>query len=110
MNLAEIRARSPKVESRGRRQTAFYSIGCVWWTSFPEDLGAKRTGNFRPPFPCCPHCRSLLMEAPLQEFVAVAEGNPEHYGEHGIKAFEAAHHSSGLHAASWDEMNRLLEK
>lgn len=84
-------------------QMAFYSTGCCWWTSFPEDLGqtapmrydegkhtvvSDRKGHR---LPCCPHCSSLLLQAPLRNFIEQAKGQVEHYGPSGVDAFIVSH-------------------
>lgn len=106
MTLDEILAESPKLKGREGRegQTAFYSVFCCWWTSFPDDLGraGRRTDQLDAGewermkvdddgIPGCPHCGSVLMEAPLQEFIASAAQNPDHYGPGRLSAFERAH-------------------
>lgn len=85
-------------------QLAFYSANCCWWTSFPEDLGAlppvkynSKTGHIEPDpgghsLPCCPHCGSVLLQAPLKPFIEEAQKNPEHYGPGGMATFVATHH------------------
>lgn len=84
-------------------QMAFYSINCCWWTSFPEDLGllppvaydpnknriVKNPGG--PRLPCCPHCGSVLMQAPLIDFIESAKTTPTHYGKYELETFIASH-------------------
>jgi len=104
---------------------AFYSVSCCWWTSFPEDLGktepAKTVRNTQHQdyasaqygtksksngisLPCCPHCSSLLLEAPLDKFIKSAEDNSEHYGS--IELFTAAHHrNSDFCRCNWNDYN-----
>lgn len=96
MTLEEIMEQSPEVDYLGGGKWAFYSVGCCWWTSFPEDLGELPDG-----LPCCPHCGSVLLQAELNKFVAEAVLNPEHYGPGGIATFVKAHHRNGLHGRSW---------
>ena len=83
-----------------------YSMGCTWWTSFPDDLGntadvspiveakieiLEQPGKVieipPPQFPCCPHCGSLLMQAPLFDFIKQSRQNESHFGEAGILNF-----------------------
>lgn len=85
MTLEEIEAKSPKGYGGGK--WAMYSVHCCWWTSFPEDLGV-RTDNH---LPCCPHCGSVLLQAPLDKFTESARSNPAHYGPGGLDTFTAAH-------------------
>jgi len=107
MNVHQILTESPDIPGYGGGKWAMYSMGCCWWTSFPEDLGrtgspidemiiVSESGNETavtpPSFPCCPHCGSLLMQAPLLDFIKQAHGKPNHFGEGGIDTFIAAHH------------------
>lgn len=90
---------------------AFFSVGCCWWTSFPEDLGSTVGGPAEvngkkvnwAGLPCCPHCGSVLMQGPLTEFIEQAKANPDHYGKGGIETFLKSHHrnSSTCHK-EWD--------
>lgn len=87
----------------GHGKMAYYSAHCGWWTSFPEDLGRLPPVKYNretqriepnpggPSLPCCPHCRSVLMEAPLEDFVKFAKENSVHYGKLGIATFAVAH-------------------
>lgn len=88
-------------------QMAFYSTSCCWWTSFADDLGKLPPIQWLPyspdgsgvakgrmmsnpgghQIPCCPHCRSVLMQAPLVRFIDTAQKKPEHYGRFGIDVF-----------------------
>lgn len=106
MTLDEILKQSPKFQGE---QTAVYSMHCCWWTSFPDDLG--NTSDFKwaralrddlkaeykkhlptdTGLPCCPHCGSVLMQAPLGDFIQAAQFNPHHYGSAGIDTFVLAH-------------------
>jgi hypothetical protein len=116
---------SPDIPGYGGGQWAMYSFHCCWWTTFPEDLGntaeilpttgkltikgRNGTPNTEVDFsglPCCPHCGSVLMQAPLKQFVAAAQENPEHYGKFGIDAFLEAHHrNSKTCHRGWAEYN-----
>lgn len=84
--LDDILTLSPDVPMYGGGQWAMYAIGCCWWTSFPEDLGVNTAD-----LPCCPYCGSLLLQAPLEKFVATAREQPDHYGPGGLDNFVAAH-------------------
>jgi hypothetical protein len=102
MNLDQILEESPVVPGYGEK-LAFYSTRCAWWTSFPEDLGklppikydpiSKRmlSNPGGPALPCCPHCKSVLMQAPLDKFIETAKSNPTHYGSMGIDLFTQTH-------------------
>lgn len=70
----------------GGGKWAMYSVFCTWWTSFPEDLGKNPLG-----VPCCPHCGSVLMQAPLNDFIEAAKNDPQNYGQYGITTFIKAH-------------------
>jgi hypothetical protein len=99
---------SPDIPGYGGGKWAMYGVHCCWWTTFPEDLG--NTAKFMPGkltikgqngqpdtevdfngLPCCPHCGSILMQAPLEKFIAWAKKDPDHYGKFGIDAFLEAH-------------------
>jgi len=115
MNLEEIMEQSPECPGYGGGQWAMYSVFCCWWTSFPDDLGNTQEQfgypngmiikhpdgtqtelKESPGLPCCPHCGSVLMQAPLDKFVAAAADNPSHYGEKGIAAFILAHSKNAI--------------
>lgn len=118
--IASIRMLSPDVPGYGGGQWAMYSIGCCWWTSYPEDLGETppfkvtqdpTTGVFQVDkdpnghgLPCCPHCGSLLMQAPLEKFIESAKADPGHYGEQGLSNFVKAHSQySKFCRKGWDQ-------
>lgn len=106
MTLDEILEQSPEIEVYGGGQWAMYSIGCCWWTSFPEDLGVL-TGLGH--LPCCPHCQSVLMQGPLDKFIQSARGNPEHYGRYGLEAFTLSHSRNYDHCwRDWESYNLVL--
>jgi hypothetical protein len=102
MNIDQILEESPVVDGFGEK-LAFYSVGCAWWTSFPEDLGKLPPIKYDPiskrmlsnpgghGLPCCPHCHSVLMQAPLDKFIETAKANPTHYGKFGIELFVQTH-------------------
>lgn len=91
MNLIGIMQGSPDVPGYGGGKWAMYSVHCCWWTSFPSDLGSTKERGAPFSLPCCPHCGSVLMQAPLGDFVNHAMKNEEHYGKDGIRTFVAAH-------------------
>lgn len=100
MTLEEILQESPKLAFGSMEQTAAYSVACCWWTTFPRDCG--RRGSFG--LPCCPHCGSMLMQAPLADFVAAAREHPAHYGAGGLDTFVAAHSKNATTCHdSWNE-------
>lgn len=84
--LDRIKTESPEIKSYGGGQWAFYAVGCCWWTSVPGDLGRNYAD-----LPCCPHCGSVLLQAPLLPFLQAAESRPQHYGPGGLDTFLAAY-------------------
>lgn len=123
MNLQEILDQSPDVPGYGGGKWAMYSVHCCWWTSFPDDLGQLPPVKYDPKvkrikpnpgghgLPCCPHCGSVLMQAPLDKFVQAAQASHEHYGDFGIDAFLEAHsrNSKKCHR-SWDQYNSDIRR
>lgn len=99
MTLEEILEQSPVFDSG---KWAFYSANCCWWTSFPDDLGRLPPMTYKDgvgvvpnpgghQLPCCPHCHSVLLQAPLKEFIEAAQSKPEHYGKLGLAVFVMSH-------------------
>lgn len=105
-------------------QLAFYSTWCCWWTSFSEDLGKLPPVKWQPyppdgsgvakgrvvsdpgghQLPCCPHCRSVLMQAPLKGFIESAQANQGHYGKYGLGVFLWSHErNSKTCFRRWDD-------
>ena len=97
------------IKAHPRSDTAYYAARTCWWTDDPNHLytlppqnidivkgdavkRVKSTG-----LPCDPR-GSVLMMAPIQDFIAAAENavaKGEHpYGAHGLLAFEAAYHGN----------------
>lgn len=105
MELMDILKSSPDCSGYGGGKWAIYSVGCCWWTSFPDtDLGTTRPFSIKIKsaggvvknvdafgLPCCPHCGAMLMQTPLEKFVECARNNPDHYGPRGLNAFVDAH-------------------
>lgn len=105
--LDEVVRRAPDVPGYGGGKWAVYSVGCCWWTSNPSTAGSTEpvirparfsdgdeNGNVTlPGLPCCPSCGSVLMQAPLEEFVDASRAKPEHFGRGGLASFIAAHNS-----------------
>lgn len=105
MTLEEILEQSPEIPLYGGGKWAMYSFKCCWWTSFPEDLGTLAISQL----PCCPHCGSVLLQAPLEKFVGVAQGNPDYYGKYGIETFILAHSRNYDHCyQSWSDYTLIL--
>jgi hypothetical protein len=93
--------------------TVYFAMHTCWWTHDPSHLYTLPGTSI----PCDPR-GSVLMNAPLADFIAAAEGNPGHYGKHGLAAFMAAHHLNCQVAAddprptslkTWDEYNQALD-
>lgn len=100
--LDRIFADAPDCPGYGGGKWAVYAIGCCWWTSNPERDGGRGPGymssgrfgeppRMMPGLPACPSCGSMLMQAPLGEFMAAGVSNPGHYGPGGLATFAAAH-------------------
>lgn len=124
--IDDILNQSPSVLRYGGGQWVMYSVHCCWWTTFPEDLGS--TKNFPRPklnpeyeaalskssfpgLPCCPHCGSMLLQAPLLKFIAEAKKFPERYGDYGLDAFIAAHERNAREChPSWIEYNPIARR
>lgn len=99
LSIDQILEQSPIVGVYGNPEPyAFYSGGCCWWTSFESDMGvikSKMMVNGKPVnsrIPCCPHCRSLLMQGSLKKFIDQAKADPSHYGRFGLLTFLKTHH------------------
>lgn len=120
LSLKAILEKSPDVPGYGGGKWAMYSAHCCWWTSFPEDLGQlppvrynsstrqieADPGGHR--LPCCPHCGSVLMQAPLKDFIDHARQHPEHYRPGGLEVFAAAHsRNASFCARSWAEYEKV---
>lgn len=93
--------------------TIWFAMHTCWWTHDPSHLYKLPGSNL----PCDPR-GSVLMMAPLAEFLEAAEANPGHYGKHGLKALMAAHHENCQVAADdprptslrkWDEYNAAID-
>jgi hypothetical protein len=98
LSLSQIECAAPNVRGYGGGKWAMYSVGCCWWTTDPKAMG-EREHNL----PCCPHCGSVLMQAPLPKFLRSARNSPEHYGPGGLAAFAAAHSSNATMCRnSWE--------
>ena len=94
--------------------TIWYSVSTCWWTHRQTDL--RRHPNHD--LPCDPR-GGMLMMGPANDFLANAEANPSHYGQHGLDAFIAAHNdncvvshldSRSTCLLSWQEYNDLLDR
>ena len=98
ISITEIRADDPKC--------IFYSIRTCWWTHRPGDLGRLRETNI----PCDPAGGVLLQTDDIDGFFKSARDKPDHYGRHRLRAFMAAHHSTGVGPfIGWDAYNNALD-
>lgn len=93
----------------------FYGANTCWWTHDRAHLCVKPGSGL----PCDPRGGMLLQTDDVEGFLRSAEDSAEHYGEHGIRAFLAAHHQncvvSRTNRAStcfpdWAEYNRILDE
>ena len=92
----------------------FYGANTCWWTHRREDLYKHpETG-----LPCDPRGGMLFETDDTEGFLRSAEESASYYGEHGLKAFEAAHHGNIIHLhngwwypwcfKTWQEYNNLI--
>jgi len=128
MKLEEIKSQSPFLEGYDDEpiQMAFYSANCCWWTSFPDDLGSLPPMRYSPgkdgkpgrmikdpgghSLPCCPHCGSVLLQAPLLKFIEAAEATPTHYGKYGIQTFIISHERNSMNCyRKWETYDILID-
>lgn len=93
----------------------FYGANTCWWTHDPEHLCKHRTAGL----PCDPRGGMLFQTDDVDKFFESALANPEHYGRHGLRAFEAAHHLNmrvGIrdHRSTcfqeWEEYNAAIDE
>ena len=106
ITLAEVRACKPDM--------IWYGATTCWWTHDQGDLReAGRLGRHE--LPSDPRGGVLFQTDKPMDFLAQAEANAEHYGEHGLEAFMAAHHRNcrrGLRPwclRSWQEYGAVLD-
>lgn len=94
--------------------TIYYSAQTCWWTHDPAHLCKCPDSGL----PCDPRGGVLFQTNDIETFLQSAEKNNEHYGVHGIKAFEAAHHLNTVVSSidgrstcfqSWDDYNQILD-
>lgn len=92
----------------------FYGANTCWWTHDPSHLCKHPSG-----LPCDPRGGMLFETDQVDKFLDAAEASPEHYGRHGLRAFEAAHHLNmrvGIrdHRSTcfreWEEYNAAIDE
>ena len=107
ITLADVRAARPA--------KIYYGASTCWWTHDPRDLYTDQHSRL----PCDPRSGMLFETQDIEGFLANAELHPEHYGQHGLYAFEAAHHGNVQVSRddcrwtcfrAWEDYNRLLDE
>lgn len=101
ITIADIRKAKPKM--------IFYSVHTPWWTHDPKDLGTMLGTQG---LPCDPYGSVLFQTEDIDGFFKAAEEKSEHYGKHGLRALEAAHHQNGLVSfkhPTWQDYNDLID-
>ena len=88
----------------------FYGANTCWWTHRAEDLRQVFPTGGPPGLPCDPLGGMLMQTDDIDGFLSSAQEKVEHYGKHGIDAFLAAHHSSGIGPfRGWEKYNEALD-
>jgi len=115
ITIADVRKDNPK--------KIYYGAQTLWWTHRAGDLHS--TGDLKmkvgpnkdsmkeitTSLPCDPRGGMLFETDDVEAFLKAAEGNPEHYGRHGIRAFELAHHQNcSVPFDNWEGYNDFLDK
>lgn len=92
-----------------RGGTVYYAMRTCWW-------GMKTYRCERHSLPCGPRGECLMMSDDVAAFILRARENPEHYGRHGIAAFEAALDGNVIDCngrpwslESWEQYNALID-
>lgn len=65
-------------------QLVCYDTVSAWWCLLSENP------YHRGPLPCSPH-GSVLLQAPLSEFIGAAKSNEDNYGKFGLDTFMASY-------------------
>jgi len=106
--LDDVRAAKPDM--------IYYGAMTCWWAYRGEHLYRNRVG-----LPCDPRGGMLMQTEDWQKFLATAEQKSDHYGRHGLRAFEAALHGNVLVLShrtgkwvptcftGWEQYNLLLD-
>jgi hypothetical protein len=108
---------------RMRPSRIYYAMHTCWWAYSEFHLYSLPGSSVEPGgkgLPCDPRGSVLMMseEGDAEGFVLAAQANPEHYGKHGFRAFEAALHGNVVVAATgkptsfrtWAAYNELLDR
>ena len=103
--IADVRAAHPA--------TIYYGALTCWWSDAPPPY---RTRSDFGGLPCDPRGGVLMQTEDAEAFLRSAEENPDSYGKHGLRAFEAALHGNVVAengkptcSQAWDEYNNLLD-
>ncbi len=111
ITIDEVRKQKPAM--------IYYGAITCWWTHDVRHLCRIPEDRQGAGLPCDPRGGVLLQTDDIDGFFKAAEDNPSHYGKHGIKAFEAAHHLNCTVSESdrrstcfreWDDYNRILDE
>lgn len=120
LTIDDIRKEKPKM--------IYYGAQTPWWTHRAEDLhstgdkkmmiGSSQDKMKKVSFnlPCDPLGGMLLETDKVEAFLSAAEKKSKHYGKHGLRAFEAAHHQNAKSLnivrcfRTWQEYNDWLDK
>lgn len=123
LTVEDIRKLKPKM--------IYYGAQTPWWTHDPAHLCSTgklkmmmKTGQHdkemkeveSPGLPCDPLGGMLMQTDKVDAFLDAAKANPQHHGKHGLRAFEAAHHSNAQALnivkcfKSWDLYNAWLDR
>jgi hypothetical protein len=117
ITLDEVRAAKPRM--------IFYGFITCWWTHDRKHLAVNKSG-----LPCDPRGGVLLQTDQIEEFLdnavfskknlaRYARLNVSHYGRHGLRAFEAAHHLNMRVSVNdkrstcftdWEDYNRAIDE
>lgn len=119
ITIAEIRLAKPRM--------IFYGANTCWWTHDERHLSHTKPQDFRVgdrvhkgvSLPCDPRGGMLMQTEDVEGFLNAAEQSADHYGRHGLRAFEASHHLNcrisehdqrSTCFAGWDDYNRIIDE
>lgn len=117
--IDDVRAAKPRM--------IFYGANTCWWTHLERDLSLTSSAEIEidgrmvriDPLPCDPCGGMLLQTYDIEGFLRAAEASAAHYGKHGLRAFEAAHHGNVVISRedqrptcfeSWADYNRVIDE